>query len=141
METSAAYCSILLGNFGPVLKNNSIKVSKHKKVEYKQKKFPSWRCSIAKGGNKWPMAQIVSTEPDLCGIVRIVQLKVIDTSNNNIKLFQRPISKIVLLVENQHGSITNEGSYVGQMSSWNTTCGEVDVVVQCRSGVALIYGL
>ena len=45
--------------------------------------------------NKWPMARIVSTEPDSRGIVRSVQLKVID-KNNNIKLFQRPISKIVL---------------------------------------------
>ena len=39
------------------------------------------------GRNKWLMAQIASTEPDLCGIVQSVQLKVIDTSNNNIKLF------------------------------------------------------
>ena len=62
------------------------------------------------GRNKWPMARIVSTEPDSQGIVRIVQLKVTDTSNNNIKLFRRPISKIVLLVENEHGSIPNEGS-------------------------------
>ena len=56
------------------------------KMEYKQKKLPSRGCSIAKdtGRNKWPMTQIVSTEPDLCGIVRSVQLKVIDTSNNNI---------------------------------------------------------
>ena len=37
--------------------------------------------------NKLLMAQIASTEPDLCGIVQSVQLKVIDTSNNNIKLF------------------------------------------------------
>ena len=64
------------------------------------------------GRNKWPMARIVSTEPDSQGIVRSVQLKVIDTSNNNIKLFRHPISKIVLLVENEHGSIPNEGSHV-----------------------------
>ena len=64
------------------------------------------------GRSKWPMAQIVSTEPDSQGIVRIVQLKVIDISNNNIKPFWRPITKIVLLVENEHGSIPNEGSHV-----------------------------
>ena len=58
------------------------------------------------------MAQIVRIEPDSQGIVRSVQLKVIDTSNDNIKLFWRPISKIVLLVENEHGSIPNEGSHV-----------------------------
>ena len=64
------------------------------------------------GRNKWPMARNVSTEPDSCGIVRSAQLKVIDISNKNIKLFRRPISKIVLLVENEHGSISNEGSHV-----------------------------
>ena len=64
------------------------------------------------GRNKWPMARIVSTNPDSQGIVRSVQQKVIDTSNNNIKLFQRPISKIVQLVENEHDSIPNEGSHV-----------------------------
>ena len=59
--------------------------------------------------NKWPMA---STEPDSCYIVRSFQLKVIDTSNNNMKLFRQPISKIVLLVENEHGLIPNKGNYV-----------------------------
>ena len=93
------------------------------------------------GRNKWPMARIVSTEPDSQGIMRIVQLKVTDTSNNNIKLIRRPISKIVLLVENKHGSIPNDGSHVVWVSSWNTTWGEPDVVVQCRSGVILIYEL
>ena len=58
------------------------------------------------------MAQIVRIEPDSQGIVRSVQLKVIDTSGNNIKLFRRTISKVVLLVENEHGSIPNEGSHV-----------------------------
>ena len=33
------------------------------------------------------------------------------TSNNNIKLFRRPISKIALLAENEYGSIRNEGSH------------------------------
>ena len=149
------------------------------------------------GRSKWPMAQIVSTEPDSQGIVMMmncfcgmvdrrmafslissrdqgpgpragfepaqnlssglvewscavvitttprqsVQLKVFDTSNNNIELFQWPISKIVLLVENEHGLIPNEGSHFVWMSSWNTTWGEPDVVVQCRSSVILIYEL
>ena len=93
------------------------------------------------GRNKCPMARIVRIEPDSQSIVWSVQLKLIDTSNNNIKLFRRPISKIVLLVENKHGSIPNEGSHVVWVSSGNTTWGEPDVVVQCRSGVILIYEL
>ena len=59
-------------------------------MEYKQKKFPSWRCSIAKGRHwekQWPMARIVCPEPDSQGIVRSVPLKVIDTSNNKVKFF------------------------------------------------------
>ena len=63
------------------------------------------------GRNKWPMARIINTESDSQGIVRSVQLKVID-NNNNIKLFRRPISKIVLLVKNEHGLIPNQGSHV-----------------------------
>ena len=58
------------------------------------------------------MARIVSTERDSCGIVWSGQLNVIDTVNNNIKLFRRPITKIVPLVENEHGSIPKEGSNV-----------------------------
>ena len=57
------------------------------------------------------MARIVSTEPDSCGIVRSVQLKVIDTSNINMELFRQPISKTLLLVENEHGLIPSEGNY------------------------------
>ena len=72
------------------------------------------------GRNKCPMAQIISTEPNLHGIVQSVQLKVIDTTNNN-KLFRRPIRKIVLLVEDEHVLTPNEGRHVVYMSNWNTT--------------------
>ena len=58
------------------------------------------------------MGRIVSTEPDSFSIVRSVQLKMIDASNNNIKLFRRSINKIVLFVENEHSSIPKEGSHV-----------------------------
>ena len=58
------------------------------------------------------MARIVSTKPDLCAIVRSAQLKVINISNNNMELFRQPISKTVLLVENEHGLIPIEGNYV-----------------------------
>ena len=87
------------------------------------------------------MARIVSTKPDSQGIVRSVQRKMIDTSNNNIKLFRRPISKIVLLVENEHGSIPNEGSQCCVSVKLKYHMREPDVVVQCRSGVILIYEL
>ena len=83
------------------------------------------------------MARIVSTERDSCGIVWNGQLNVTDTVNNNIKLFWRPITKIVPLVENEHGSIPKEGSHVVQTLNWNTTWREPDVVVQCPSDVIL----
>ena len=63
------------------------------------------------GRNKCPMAQIISTESNLHGIVQSFQLKVIDTTINN-KLFRRPISKIVLLVEDEHVLNPNEERHV-----------------------------
>ena len=72
------------------------------KMEYKQKKFPSWGCSIAKA-RYWEKQMANDTA---------VQLKMIDTSNNNIKLFRRLTNKIVLLVEKKHGLIPNEGSHL-----------------------------
>ena len=46
------------------------------------------------------MARITKTEPDSDGVVRCVELKIQDLSSNSTKLLQRPINKIVLLVEN-----------------------------------------
>ena len=63
------------------------------------------------GRNTCPMAQIISTKPNLHGIVQSFQLKVIGTTNNN-KLFRRPISKIVLLEEDDHVLTPNEGRHV-----------------------------
>ena len=52
------------------------------------------------GRNKWPMARVVKIESDLNGAVRSVELRTVDSLNNQ-KLLRRPINKIVLLVENE----------------------------------------
>ena len=46
------------------------------------------------------MARVVKIKPDSNGAVRSIELRTIDSLNNK-KLLRRPISKIVLLVENQ----------------------------------------
>ena len=51
------------------------------------------------GRNKWPMARAVKMEPDSNGTVPSVQLRTVDSLNNQ-KLLRRPINKIVLLVKN-----------------------------------------
>ena len=66
------------------------------------------------GSNKWPMARVVKIEPDSNGAVRSAELRTVDSLNNQ-KLLRRPISKIVLLVENQMvrfpAEETNKGQY------------------------------
>ena len=144
METSAAYCSILQQCWSCWRNEFLQSLQARQKWNICKRNFQVGDVVLLKediGRNKCPMARIVRIEPDSQSIVWSVQLKLIDTSNNNIKLFRRPISKIVLLVENKHGSIPKEGSHVVWVSSGNTTWGEPDVVIQCRSGVILIYEL
>ena len=117
MEKSATYFWGILVPLAKVIPSDSPSTTKmeYNFQEISKRNFQVRDVLLLKeeiGRNKWPMARIVSTEPDSCGIVQSVQLKVIDTSNNNIKLFRRPISKIVLLVENEHSSIPDEGSHV-----------------------------
>ena len=50
--------------------------------------------------NHWPMARIIEVEPDVKGHVRSVKLKCGDNQNSSEKILRRPISKIVLLLEN-----------------------------------------
>ena len=45
------------------------------------------------------MARIAETKPDANGVVRSVKLKLSDASLDFQKVWRRPISKIVLLVE------------------------------------------
>ena len=46
------------------------------------------------------MARVVKIEPESNGGVRSVELRTVDSLNNQ-KLLRRPINKIVLLVENE----------------------------------------
>ena len=50
--------------------------------------------------NHWPMARIIEVEPDVKGHVRSVKLKCGDNQNSSEEILRRPISKIVLLLEN-----------------------------------------
>ena len=61
--------------------------------------------------NKWPMARVVETEPDSNGVVRSVKLKLVDASLDSHKKLRRPISKIVLLVEDESVQFPDEGSH------------------------------
>ena len=48
--------------------------------------------------NEWPMARITEIEPDKYGNVRAVKLKL--NNSKNSECLRRPITKIVLLLEN-----------------------------------------
>ena len=57
------------------------------------------------------MARIAETEPDANGVVRSVKLKLSDASLDFQKVLRRPISKIVLLVEDEPVRFPDEGSH------------------------------
>ena len=57
------------------------------------------------------MARIGETEHDLNGVVHSVKLKLGDASIDSQKVLQRPISKIVLLVEDELVQFSDEGSH------------------------------
>ena len=57
------------------------------------------------------MARIAETEPDLTGIVRSVKLKLGDASLDSHKELRRPISKIVLLAEDELVRLPDIGSH------------------------------
>ena len=50
--------------------------------------------------NEWPMAQVIEKIPDKDGQVRSVKLR-IGSKNNSDQTLIRPITKLVLLVENE----------------------------------------
>ena len=53
--------------------------------------------------NKWPMARILKTYSDEKGLVRSVQLVIgrTNSTNKETSIFDRPVKKLVLLVENE----------------------------------------
>ena len=57
------------------------------------------------------MARIVETEPDSTGVVRSVKLKLGDASLDSQKVLRRPISEIVLLMEDELVRFSNEESH------------------------------
>ena len=50
--------------------------------------------------NEWPMARVIEKIPDKDGQVRSVKLR-IGSKNNSDQTLIRPITKLVLLVENE----------------------------------------
>ena len=56
--------------------------------------------------NRWPMAKIVSMSSDVKGDVRSVRLLVgtSEKSDNSIQYLERPVNKLVVLVENEYGT-------------------------------------
>ena len=57
------------------------------------------------------MARIAETKPDANGVVRSVKLKLSDASLAFQKVLRRPVSKIVLLVEDESVRFPDEGSH------------------------------
>ena len=57
------------------------------------------------------MARIVETEPDSTEVVRCVKLELGNASLDSQKVLRPPISKIVLLIENESVRFPNEGSH------------------------------
>ena len=49
--------------------------------------------------NHWPMAQIIETYPDVNGNVRNVKIRIGTRSNVDNRILERPISKLVLLLD------------------------------------------
>ena len=57
--------------------------------------------------NEWPMARVIEKIPDKDGQVRSVKLH-IGSKNNSDQTLIRPITKLVLLVENEDVRFPNE---------------------------------
>ena len=57
-------------------------------------------------GNQWPMAKMVSVNSDSKGDVRNVRILVsaANKSDDSIRYLERPVNKLVVLVENEDGN-------------------------------------
>ena len=85
-------------------------------MEYKKIRLEVGDILVLKqdlGRNKWLMARVMKAEPDLNGAVHSVELGTVDLLNNQ-KLLQRPINKIVLLVENEMAQLPGKETNKGQ---------------------------
>ena len=51
--------------------------------------------------NKWQMARVITTYPNKKGIIRSVQLQLGKSSGQERTLLDRPVNKLVWLIENE----------------------------------------
>ena len=63
--------------------------------------------------NQWPMARIVGIDPDAKNDVRSATLRVADKKGGPSQILKRPITKLVLLVENEFNSPSD-----GAITKW-----------------------
>ena len=70
--------------------------------------------------NQWPLARIIGVDANRNGDVQSVSLYVVDSHNGNQTL-RRPITKIMLLVENEIDSPSKGANRISQdemLTSW-----------------------
>ena len=77
--------------------------------------------------NQWPMARIVSIDTDAKNDVVSVTLWVADKKGGPSQILKWPITKLVLLVENEFNS-PSDGA-ITKLTKWELFCGESDIVV------------
>ena len=78
--------------------------------------------------NQWPMARIVDIDADAKNGVRSVTLRVSDKKGGPSQILRRPITKLVLLVENELDSPTDGA--ITKSTKRHLFCGKPDEVVQ-----------
>ena len=81
-------------------------LQERKKWQDKKQNFQSGDIALLRDGdlmrNKWLMAKIVQTFKDDNGDVRSVRLKVVQSKSNEVcTILERPVTKIVLLLEQE----------------------------------------
>ena len=63
--------------------------------------------------NQWPMARIVGIDADAKNDVRSISLRVADKNGGPKKILKRPITRLVLLLENEFDSPSD-----GAITKW-----------------------
>ena len=77
--------------------------------------------------NQWPMARIVSIDTDAKNDVVSVTLWVADKKGGPSQILKQPITKLVLLVENEFDSLSDRA--ITKLTKWELFFGESDIVV------------